>query len=122
MTNKDYMFSLRKKTFLFFLFIHKIHVSSHQYIDTLQSAMTTSLFCIRNTILSTCPIKLATRPSSGTVPKMSCQSCLAKGVSVYARYIKTSTYVLHLLSHLVYRRVQQIFSNCIKPKSHLSLN
>ena len=43
------------------------------------SAMTTSLFCIRNTILSTYPIKLATRPSSGTVPKMSCQSCLAKG-------------------------------------------
>ena len=58
----------------------------------------------------------------GTVPKMSCQSCLAKGVSVNARYIKTSTFVLHLLSHLVYRRVQQMFSNCIKPKSHLSLN
>ena len=44
-------------------------------------------------ILSTCPIKLATGPSSGNVPKMSCQSSLAKGVSVNARYIKTSTFV-----------------------------
>ena len=37
MINKLYMSSLRKKAFLFFLFIHKkIHVSSHQDIDTLQ--------------------------------------------------------------------------------------
>ena len=49
-------------------------------------------------------------------------SCLAKGVSVYARYIETSTFILHLLNHSVYHRVQHIFSNCIKPKNHLSLN
>ena len=86
------MSSLRKKTFLSFYLFIKIHVSSHQYIDTLQSPITFSglktnkevVFIVHNSSKYDSHFILSYLVENTEYPKL-----LAIGGNILQMYIKT---------------------------------